>query len=113
MIRMFTGTETVPCPTLIEYLCRRRLDDRLAAQIARAVANSPLVKTAMAGADPNWGRIICAAGNAGVAFDPAKTDIELQGTVVCRGGLAPAFPESALNEQLEAPYTAIKFPMRR
>src|SRR5260370_40220566 len=103
MIRMFTGTETVPCPTLIEYLCRRRLDDRLAAQIARAGANSPLVKTAMAGADPNWGRIICAAGNAGVAFDAAKTDIELQGTVVCRGGPAAGVSEGRAQNMLEGP----------
>ena len=49
-----------------------------AARIARAIANSPLVKTAIAGSDPNWGRILSAAGNAGVAFDPAKTDIRMQ-----------------------------------
>jgi glutamate N-acetyltransferase / amino-acid N-acetyltransferase len=87
-------------------------DDRLAAQIARAIANSPLVKTAMAGADPNWGRIICAAGNAGVAFDPAKADIELQGTLVCRGGLAAPFSESELKKKLEAPECEIKFTIR-
>src|SRR5260370_22874036 len=113
MIRKFTGTKTVPCPTLIEYLGRRLLDDRLAAQIARTIANSPLVKTAMAGADPNWGRIICAAGNAGVSFDPAKTDIELQGTVVCRGGLAAPFSESELKKKLEGPECEIKFTIRR
>ncbi len=43
--------------------------------MARAIANSPLVKTAVAGSDPNWGRILCAAGNAGVPSDPGKTDI--------------------------------------
>ena len=41
-----------------------------ARQIAKTVADSPLVKTAMAGADPNWGRIVSAAGYAGVPFDP-------------------------------------------
>jgi glutamate N-acetyltransferase/amino-acid N-acetyltransferase len=87
-------------------------DDRAAAQIARAIANSPLVKTAMAGADPNWGRIICAAGNAGVAFDPAKTDIDLQDTAVCRGGLAAPFSESALKKKLEAPECEIRFTIR-
>src|SRR5205085_11961629 len=53
--------------------------DDAAVRIARTIANSPLVKTAVAGSDPNWGRIICAAGNAGVAFDPRKVDIEMQG----------------------------------
>jgi len=84
-------------------------DNRAAAQIARAIANSPLVKTAMAGADPNWGRIICAAGNAGVAFDPSKADIDLQGTAVCRGGLATPFSESELKKKLEAPECEIRF----
>jgi glutamate N-acetyltransferase/amino-acid N-acetyltransferase len=87
-------------------------DDRAAAQIARSIANSPLVKTAMAGADPNWGRIICAAGYAGVAFDPAKADIDLQDTPVCRGGLAAPFSESALKKKLEAPECKIRFTLR-
>ncbi len=65
-----------------------------AARIARSIANSPLVKTAIAGSDPNWGRILSAAGNAGVAFDPAKTDIDMQGVAVCRGGLAAQFQRS-------------------
>ena len=87
-------------------------DNRAAAQIARAIANSPLVKTAMAGADPNWGRIICAAGNAGVAFDPAKADIDLQGTPVCRGGLAAPFSEAALKNKLESQECEIRFTLR-
>ena len=58
-------------------------DDDGAARIARGIANSPLVKTAIAGSDPNWGRILSAAGNAGVAFDPSKTDIHHAG----RGGV--------------------------
>jgi len=87
-------------------------DNRAAAQIARAVANSPLVKTAMAGADPNWGRILCAAGNAGVAFDPAKADIDLQGTPVCRGGLAAPFSEAALKKKLESQECEIRFTLR-
>ncbi|HKE22407.1 MAG TPA: bifunctional glutamate N-acetyltransferase/amino-acid acetyltransferase ArgJ [Bryobacteraceae bacterium] len=76
--------------------------DDAAARIARAVANSPLVKTAIAGSDPNWGRILSAAGNAGVAFDPAKTDIWMQGVLVCRGGLAAPFSEDELKGKLDA-----------
>src|SRR5262249_16620098 len=70
--------------------------DDAAARMARAIANSPLVKTAVAGSDPNWGRILSAAGNAGVAFDPSKTDISLQGVPVCRAGLAAPFDETSL-----------------
>src|SRR5205085_3467026 len=88
------------------------IDDRAAAQIARSIANSPLVKTAMAGADPNWGRILSAAGNAGVALDPAKVDIDLQGTPVCRSGLAAPFSEPALKKQLEAQECEIRFSIR-
>jgi glutamate N-acetyltransferase/amino-acid N-acetyltransferase len=86
--------------------------DAAAAQIARAIANSPLVKTAMAGADPNWGRILCAAGYAGIAFDPAKVDIDLQDTLVCRGGLAAPFSEPALKKKLESKDCEIRFKIR-
>ena len=72
-----------------------------AARIARAIANSPLVKTAIAGSDPNWGRILSAAGNAGVAFDPARTDIRMQQVLVCRGGLAVDFEEAELKRKLD------------
>ena len=73
-----------------------------AARIARTIANSPLVKTAIAGSDPNWGRILSAAGNAGVAFDPSKTDIRMQQMLVCRGGLAAEFSEAELKQKLDA-----------
>ncbi len=49
--------------------------EKQAEALARAIALSPLVKTALAGADPNWGRILSAAGNAGVEFDPQRADI--------------------------------------
>ena len=55
-----------------------------AEKIARAVANSPLVKTAIAGCDPNWGRILCAAGYSGAKFDPAKVDIRINELFLCR-----------------------------
>ena len=77
-------------------------DNESAARMARGIANSPLVKTAIAGSDPNWGRILSAAGNAGVAFDPAKTDIHMQGVAVCKGGLAAPFSEEELKAKLDA-----------
>jgi glutamate N-acetyltransferase/amino-acid N-acetyltransferase len=72
-----------------------------AAQVARSIANSPLVKTAIAGSDPNWGRILSAAGNSGVAFDPTKVDIHLQGVAVCQGGVAADFSEAELKKKLD------------
>jgi glutamate N-acetyltransferase/amino-acid N-acetyltransferase len=83
-----------------------------AMRIARTIANSPLVKTAVAGSDPNWGRIICAAGNAGVAFDPSKIDIDMQGVPVCRGGLAANFSEAELKRKLDEPECEIRLAIR-
>ncbi len=83
-----------------------------AVRMARAIANSPLVKTAVAGSDPNWGRILSAAGNAGVAFDPSKTDIHLQGVLVCRGGLAAPFSEPELKQKLDAGECEIRVTVR-
>jgi len=83
-----------------------------AVRMARAIANSPLVKTAVAGSDPNWGRILSAAGNAGVAFDPSKTDVYLQGVMVCRGGLAAPFSEPELKRKLDAPECEIRVTVR-
>jgi glutamate N-acetyltransferase/amino-acid N-acetyltransferase len=76
--------------------------DETAERIARSIANSLLVKTAIAGSDPNWGRILSAAGNAGVLLDPSKVDIDLQEVAVCRGGLASDFSESELKKKLDA-----------
>jgi glutamate N-acetyltransferase/amino-acid N-acetyltransferase len=56
-------------------------------RVARRIAASPLVKTALFGADPNWGRIVCAVGNAGVEFDPAKIDIAVGEAEIVRGGV--------------------------
>ncbi|MGD0868292.1 MAG: bifunctional glutamate N-acetyltransferase/amino-acid acetyltransferase ArgJ [Bryobacteraceae bacterium] len=86
--------------------------DDAAARLARSIANSPLVKTAIAGSDPNWGRILSAAGNAGVAFDPARTDISLQNVVVCRGGLAAPFSEEALKRKLGSPDCEVRLAIR-
>jgi glutamate N-acetyltransferase / amino-acid N-acetyltransferase len=83
-----------------------------AGRMARAIANSPLVKTAIAGSDPNWGRILSAAGNSGVAFDPAKVDIHMQGVAVCRAGLAAPFAESELKQKLDAPDCEIRLSIR-
>jgi glutamate N-acetyltransferase / amino-acid N-acetyltransferase len=64
-----------------------------ARRIAQAVATSPLVKTAIAGEDPNWGRIIAAAGRSGAQFDPALVEVDINGLVVARQGRGVRFNE--------------------
>jgi glutamate N-acetyltransferase / amino-acid N-acetyltransferase len=86
--------------------------EREAETIARTIANSPLVKTAIAGSDPNWGRVLAAAGYSGVKFDPRKTEIFMQGMAVCRGGLAAAFSEAELTRKLDESECAIRFVIR-
>ncbi len=83
--------------------------DENAAAVARTIANSPLVKTAIAGNDPNWGRILCAAGNAGIEFDPTKVSIDMQGVTVCKRGLAAPFSEADLKARLDAKDVSIRF----
>lgn len=61
----------------VEYNVVNAADELTARKIARTISGSSLVKTAMFGRDPNWGRIICAAGNAGAPFDYTSTDLYL------------------------------------
>ena len=67
------------------------------------------MKTAIAGSDPNWGRILSAAGNAGVVFDPQRVEHRFPGCAVCRGGLAAEFSEDELKKKLDLPECAIRF----
>ncbi|HEX4565168.1 MAG TPA: bifunctional ornithine acetyltransferase/N-acetylglutamate synthase, partial [Vicinamibacterales bacterium] len=60
--------------------------DAEAKTAARAIANSPLVKTAVHGADPNWGRLVAVAGRAGVAFDLDRTRIQIGDVELFAGG---------------------------
>jgi glutamate N-acetyltransferase/amino-acid N-acetyltransferase len=69
--------------------------------IARAIANSPLVKCAMHGNDPNWGRIVSAAGLTAAAFVPEKATLALQGTRVFARGRPVAFDAAAVSRSLE------------
>ena len=71
-------------------------NDKDARTVAEAIANSALCKTAWFGGDPNWGRIVCAAGYSGVQFDPAKVNLDLQGMAAVRGGMDAGTPESEL-----------------
>jgi glutamate N-acetyltransferase/amino-acid N-acetyltransferase len=70
--------------------------------IARAVADSPLVKTAIHGADPNWGRIVSAAGYAGVPFDEETLSLWINGIAVYQDGAPVPFDDGALAANLKA-----------
>lgn len=76
---------------------------KAAEKVARSVACSPLVKTAWHGADPNWGRIICAVGNAGVKLDPGRIDIAIGGRRVASAGRALKFDPGGLRRMMSKP----------
>jgi glutamate N-acetyltransferase/amino-acid N-acetyltransferase len=75
--------------------------DEAARAMARAMAASPLVKCAMHGNDPNWGRLVSAAGLAGVPFDPSRATLKLQGTTVFRNGTPVPFNAARVSESLK------------
>jgi glutamate N-acetyltransferase/amino-acid N-acetyltransferase len=77
-------------------------DDAL--RVARTVATSPLVKTAFYGQDPNWGRLLGAAGRAGVRFDPARAKIVVGGIAIVEGGVGKgAAAEAEAHEVMTRP----------
>jgi len=73
----------------------------IAEKIARRIAISPLTKTAFFGCDPNWGRIIAAAGDADVPIQPAKVEIILQGEVLAKNGIEMPFDEDKVKKLME------------
>lgn len=93
---------------VIEIEVRGAPSDRAADQIARTIANSPLVKTAFAGADPNWGRILAAAGRSGVKFDWQRANIWIAGIAVCRHGREHNFDERAVHQKMLARHIPIR-----
>ena len=85
---------------VIEIDVRGARTEAGARRIAETIATSPLVKTAFAGGDPNWGRIFAAAGRAGVPFDPDRVDITMAGIPVLRRGQPLDFNERAASNRL-------------
>lgn len=85
---------------VIEIEVRGAKTEAAAHRIAETIATSPLVKTAFAGGDPNWGRIYAAAGRAGVKFDPCLVDIQMAGIPVLRRGQPVQFNERAASNRL-------------
>lgn len=79
--------------------CQDRLSAR---QIARSIANSPLVKTAMAGGDPNWGRILSAAGYSGASFDPQQATLHLNGYKLFERGMPTTFQPADVSQSIRS-----------
>ena len=84
-------------------------------RVAYAVAESPLVKTALFASDPNWGRILAAAGRAGVeSFDVSQVTIHLNGVLIAeRGGRASSYTEAAGAEALGSEEIVIRIGLGR
>ncbi|MCC7476237.1 MAG: bifunctional glutamate N-acetyltransferase/amino-acid acetyltransferase ArgJ [Pirellulales bacterium] len=79
--------------------CRTKQE---AVRIGKTIADSPLVKTAIAGADPNWGRVVSAAGYAGVPFDPAKVTLYINGLLLYERGAPVDFDAEAVSKSIAA-----------
>lgn len=84
--------------------------------VARAVANSPLVKCALHGGDPNWGRILAAAGQAVPDADPGGLDLYIEDVQVAQGGTAMALDDGSrrrLNDAMSAPEVDMRLELSR
>jgi glutamate N-acetyltransferase / amino-acid N-acetyltransferase len=78
------------------------LTEAIAGAIAKSIVGSSLVKTAVYGADANWGRILCAAGYAGAPFDPKQVDVWIGDVQVAQSGMGLAFDEEKATAALQA-----------
>jgi glutamate N-acetyltransferase/amino-acid N-acetyltransferase len=85
---------------LAEIVVQGARSEGEAEQIARTIADSPLVKTALYGCDPNWGRILMAAGRAGISFDPGSVEVRIGDTAVFESGTGMDFDAAAVSAYL-------------
>jgi glutamate N-acetyltransferase/amino-acid N-acetyltransferase len=93
---------------LVELHIEGAASDADALRIAKAIAHSPLVKTAWAGGDPNWGRLVAAIGYSGADIDPDRIDIRFGNLPIClNGGRAPGFDEAAAHDYIARPEFSI------
>jgi glutamate N-acetyltransferase/amino-acid N-acetyltransferase len=93
---------------VVELTVTGATSERATDQIARTIAHSMLVKTAWAGADPNWGRIVAAVGRSGVRVDPYAVEVRIGPHQVCRGGMAVAYDEQAAHAEMQKRRYAIE-----
>ncbi|MGA8042381.1 MAG: bifunctional glutamate N-acetyltransferase/amino-acid acetyltransferase ArgJ [Terracidiphilus sp.] len=99
---------------VVELRIEGAASDADALRAAKAIAHSPLVKTAWAGCDPNWGRLMAAIGYSGAAIDPARIDIWFGELRICRdGGRAAEFDEAAAHKYLQQPQFSIRIQLHQ
>jgi len=85
-----------------------------AVRVAKAIAHSALVKTAWAGGDPNWGRLVAAIGYSGAQIDPERIDISFGDLPICRnGGRAADFDENAAHAYIQQPEFSINIDLHQ
>ena len=94
--------------TVVRLDVLRARDAEQAEKVARAVCNSPLVKCAIHGRDPNWGRILCAAGYSGAGVMPESVDLSIQDVPVLRRGTPLSFDAPALSEKMNGEEVTIR-----
>lgn len=102
----------------VTHVVELRIDgaasDADALRVAKAIAHSPLVKTAWAGCDPNWGRLAAAIGYSGAQIDPGRIDINFGSLPICRnGGRAPEFDEAAAHAYISRPEFSISIQLNQ
>jgi glutamate N-acetyltransferase/amino-acid N-acetyltransferase len=89
---------------VVELQINGAVSNTEAVRVAKAIAHSPLVKTAWAGSDPNWGRLMAAIGYSGAQIDPQNIDISFGDLPICRkGGRAAEFSEAKAHAYLKQP----------
>jgi glutamate N-acetyltransferase/amino-acid N-acetyltransferase len=99
---------------VVELRIEGAATDADALRAAKAIAHSPLVKTAWAGCDPNWGRLMAAIGYSGAAIDPERIDIWFGELRICRnGGRAAEFDEVAAHAYLRQPEFSIRIELNQ
>jgi glutamate N-acetyltransferase/amino-acid N-acetyltransferase len=99
---------------VVELRIAGAASDADALRVAKAIAHSPLVKTAWAGKDPNWGRLIAAIGYSGAEIDPLRIDIQFGELPICRdGGRAAEFDESAAHTYIAQPEFSISIQLHQ
>lgn len=88
---------------LIEARTTGAVTNEAARMISKTIVGSPLVKTALFGKDPNWGRVLCAVGYSGQPIDPDALSISLAGINVFQSGMPITFDEAKMQKQLAQP----------
>ena len=125
--KKFSSALTAVCQSLAEQIIsdgegvqhvirlhiEKARDREEAMTVARTIAHSALVKTAWAGADPNWGRILAAVGRSGVPIDPARVQIFIGEQKVCGKGVACPFNQQQAHRALAQPVCDVRVELGR